>query len=183
MSLGLDIEECTKCANLQNNLTKAPIIYIGDSYKDVLLIGKSPHKKWLVSGSPFKNEKGNLSPSAKNIEKYLSLINLTLSDVALMEVSKCVVDDRNNLKRMMGNCSGYLARQINGLSPKTIILLGQKTVEAVSEIYNFEPKMLSCVSVDDREIILLYHPSPINPNNNKRNIEYLSNHLCFATSQ
>lgn len=175
MSLEDEIAGCLKCKNLQNNLKKAPIVYVGRNYDDrrILLIGESPHKTWLDSGNPFSGNNGSLLPSARNIKEYLLFFDASFNDVALIEVVKCVVDERKNLAKMMERCSKYLKKQIEDLNPGLVLLLGQKTTETVSRVYSFEPIMNNRVVVSGIEFGSLYHPSPINPNNHKRNINFL----------
>jgi uracil-DNA glycosylase family 4 len=171
------IKKCCRCIQLQSKLEKPETLYKGNNYKGILLIGESPHKKWLITGSPFRDEKNRLLPSARNIEKYLVILGYDLKDVALIEIVKCVVEDRKNLSVMMENCSGYLMDQVKELNPQRVIILGQKSVGVVAKILSQDLKMLSRTIVDGREYIALYHPSPINQNNHKRNLAFLVHYL------
>lgn len=148
-------------------------IWYGESYKRVLLIGESPHKSWVELGDPFHNSRGNLLPSAKNMEHYLGVLGYSLEEVAITEIVGCYVDDRTKLPKMMINCSANILGKINEADPELVILLGQKTVQAFSEVIGIEIEMLSRFEWNGRKYIALYHPSPINPRNHKRNTNFL----------
>lgn len=112
-------------------------------------------------------------PSSKNIKRYLEMLRLGFDEIALIEVVKCVVTKRSSLDKMMENCLPFLKEQLESFSPQIVIILGQKTAEMVSKLLCLDLKPLTRVDSGEVTYISLYHPSPINQNNNKRNIKFL----------
>lgn len=169
---------CKKCCEF-TVLHHPAEIYYGKSYKQVLLIGESPHKSWIETGNPFTNKQGEPSPSAKNIQTYLGVLGYSLDDVAVTEIVTCYVEDRQHLTKMMENCSGSILSKVSEAKPLLVVLMGQRTVQEFSRVANLEIEMLSMGKWNECSYIALYHPSPINSNNNKRNLKYLKS-LCIV---
>jgi uracil-DNA glycosylase family 4 len=151
-----DVYSCKKCSSFGSLCQKPPLVWAGNDYQGLVLIGESPHKSWLEGKNPFE------TPSGRRIKEYLEILGLTIDNAALLEVSKCLVEDRKNLKKMMTNCLHFLLPQVQTLNPKLIISFG-RMVEDVAGVV-----------LGKFEYIPLLHPSPINPKNHQRNLEFLS---------
>jgi uracil-DNA glycosylase family 4 len=172
-----DIQNCSLCGSLEklnfNTIKK------GKNTK-FLFVGESPSKKgWLKTGNAFYDEKNNLLPTGKVLDKLLKLINLSIDDITFTEMCKCYIPERSMLLNSCKNCLPFLFRQINKLNSEIVVLLGEKPTKALlNNIFNF--KNFSEIVGKTFEItnnnkiikvIPIYHTSPINPLGFKNNVK------------
>lgn len=115
------------------------------------------------------------STTKKQLEYYInesSNNRYTLDDIFITNAVMCARKGNTyrgnniNLKKSTNNCSEFLNKQIDIVSPKVILTLGYYPISALSKIYNFEIeknlvdtiKKYPEIKIDNYIIIPLYHP-------------------------
>ena len=163
------IQKCKLC-NLDK--IKGENIYFGKN-SNILLVGEAPAKNgWRITGKAWINEKGQIIPSGKILQKLLKNIGLDLFDLTFIELIKCFPNSRKDLILYANNCHGFFQQQIELLKPKVIITLGEiptrlllndvkfkKLSDVVGRIYKYK----------NIDVIPIFHPSPISPKSFKGN--------------
>jgi uracil-DNA glycosylase len=172
-----EVSNCTICKDLVEKFPKSSTISYG-LHNDILLLGEAPaNNGWRKSGKAWYGINGNLIPSGENLNYLFGTIGIKLDDLTFTEAIKCYPTKRNHAQECSRNCRNYLIRQINILSPKIIIVLGDKAFRTVCDIkYNkFSEVAGKCFFADflDKRTIIfpVYHPSPASPLCIKGNLE------------
>ncbi|KKR56141.1 MAG: hypothetical protein UT93_C0004G0019 [Candidatus Woesebacteria bacterium GW2011_GWF1_40_24] len=143
--------------------------------KDVLIVGESPAENgWRKSGKAFYNPEGKILPTGKRLNLLLSPFNLSVETCGFTELAKCFVGkNRKALERCSLGCWPVFLKQLESIDYKLIIILGVKTLEIFNKLNKTELKTgtLSKTKVNGKDYAILgiYHPSPINPQGQKRN--------------
>jgi len=173
------INGCKLCGDLPK-LTQQSIYY-GNS--KIIVIGESPAKNgWLASGNAFYDINGKLLASGRVLEKLLSIVNLSLTDINFTECCKCLMPDRKQLEKCSQNCLPFLIQQLNNIECDIILTMGMYPTQTIlntkiKKYSDYVGKMQN-IKLGNKSYILLpiYHPSPANPKGYKNNIaifEYL----------
>jgi DNA polymerase len=122
-----------------------------------LLIGEAPGANEDAQGKPFVGEAGKL------LDKILSAIKLSRSDVFVTNVVKCrPPNNRDPLPEEIGACASILEQQLEILKPKFILILGRiaaqsllKTAKALRELRG------QVVELFNAQVVVTYHPSAL----------------------
>ena len=151
------VENCKKC-NLYKSRTNV-VFGEGNIDTKIIFIGESPGFWEDREGKPF------VGPSGKFLNKLLQPIKLNRKDIFITSVLKCrpVEGKRNRSPKQdeIEACKPYLLEQIEIISPKLIVLLGNVALKAlfpnekltVSEIHGKEIKQ------NNRIYFPTFHPS------------------------
>jgi len=176
-NLNNEIRQCKKCDKLIEKFNNSQVIYFGNN-TDLLLLGEAPaNNGWRKSKMIWRDEKGKLLPSAIIMQKLLQPLELDLFDLSFTEAIKCYPTNRKHLNTCQNNCNQYLQKQINFLSPKIIITLGNYATKSLLKIKykNFKEVVGQIFEINNGEnkiiVLPIYHPSPISPLSYKGNIE------------
>ncbi len=143
--------------------------------KHILIVGESPAENgWRKSSKAFYNPDGKILPTGKRLNQLLSYLNLSIEKCGFTELAKCFVGkNRKILDKCSKGCWPIFLKQLKTIDYKLIIILGVKTLEIFNKLCGVELKTgtLSKVKIDSKYYFILpiYHPSPINPHNQKRN--------------
>lgn len=167
------IKNCKKCLPFGYNHPKSPAIYVGEEYKDVLIVGEFPPRDWQITGHPFLKTDSGIYPSAKRIYEYMGKLGFGQEEFAVCEAIKCVLKDKRAVKTMAKNCAGFLKEQIEGLKPKMIISIGKTAAEAMSDLFDDDFDICNIYELENFTYIPLWHPSPVNPKGHAKNLEFL----------
>ena len=143
--------------------------------KFVLIVGESPAANgWRKSGKAFYNPEMKILPTGKRLNLLLSDVDLSVEKCGFTEIVKCYLGkNRKDLSKCGRNCWPIFVNQIKSVNYKLIITLGVKTMEIIKEMSKEKIEMgkLSTININKNNYLILpiYHPSPINPHNMKRN--------------
>jgi uracil-DNA glycosylase len=145
---------CTSC-RLHSGRTQT-VFGIGDEKADWLFIGEGPGAEEDRRGEPFVGQAGKL------LDNMLAAIGLQRGqNVYIANAVKCrPPGNRNPEKDEIAACSGFLARQIELISPKLIVLLGRVAVQALLNTEVALARLRGRVH-DHRGIpvVVTYHPA------------------------
>jgi len=150
---------------------------------DVLIVSQALAESTLrKSGVNFYNEKLELGPTGRNLEKFLSLIGRTVdfrSDrcVYNTEIAQCYPGktpggkgDRKPLTEESLNCVEFLREEIALVQPRLILAMGKASFEFISERL-LDDKSMSPTTIPREAdstylgipVIPIQHASPANP--------------------
>lgn len=129
---------------------------VGDENADWLFIGEGPGAEEDRRGEPFVGQAGKL------LDNMLASIGLERGkNVYIANAVKCrPPGNRNPEKDEIAACGGFLARQIELISPKLIVLLGRVAVQALLNTETALARLRGRVH-DHRGIpvVVTYHPA------------------------
>jgi uracil-DNA glycosylase len=152
--LKAQVAACQAC-RLHSGRTQT-VFGVGDEHADWLFIGEGPGAEEDRRGEPFVGQAGKL------LDNMLAATDLKRGEnVYIANAVKCrPPGNRNPEKDEIAACHNYLARQIELISPKLIVLLGRVAVQALLET-EVALSRLRGRTYDYRGIpvIVTYHPA------------------------
>jgi DNA polymerase len=114
-----EVSACQRCAELASTRTQT-VFGSGNIQPRLLFLGEAPGAEEDRAGEPFVGKAGQ-----KLTEIIENGMKLSRDDVYIMNVLKCrPPGNRNPTDQEAGNCSGFLARQIEIVRPAFICCLG-----------------------------------------------------------
>jgi uracil-DNA glycosylase family 4 len=117
LTLRAQIESCKKC--LISNTCTHKVFGIGSPKAPIMIVGEAPGAKEDILAEPFIGKGGIF------LRKMLKEIGFIKGDVYLTNVLRCrPPESREPTKQEYGDCSLFLLRQIDLVSPKVIIAVG-----------------------------------------------------------
>ena len=167
------IESCTACP-LHKGRSRT-VVGAGSEQADWFFIGEAPGAEEDLRGEPFVGQAGML------LDNMLASIGLSReNNVYIANTVKCRPPaNRNPEPSEMAACRPFLARQIELVGPKLIVLLGriaaQSVLDSDASISSLRGKMHACGNIP---AIVTYHPAYLlrNPVDKSKAWE----DLCFA---
>jgi len=166
------VMECRRC-DLYKTRTN-PVFGEGSNTADILFIGEAPGFYEDKQGRPFVGRAGKL------LDELLISINLQRKDVYIANILKCrPPNNRNPEKSEIESCIEFLDAQIEIISPKIIVPLGNFAVQYIFKKFGFESDKISNVHgkiykkntlFGHISIIPMYHPAIATYNPNKKSI-------------
>jgi DNA polymerase len=131
--------QCTRCSELA--ATRTTVVFgAGNADAELMFVGEAPGANEDLQGLPFVGAAGKL------LDTLLAEIGLTRTEVFIANVLKCrPPGNRDPRPGEIDNCTPYLLRQIELVSPRVICTLG-----------NFATKLLR----DDPAGITRVHGQP-----------------------
>ncbi len=113
------VKTCTRCS-ISRNIHNY-VFGEGNTNADLMFIGEGPGEQEDLKGIPFIGRAGELLTDI--ITKGMKLRR---EDIYIANIVKCrPPGNRNPLPDEIGNCFGYLEKQIELVSPKVIVTLGK----------------------------------------------------------
>lgn len=162
-----EIRSCEKCG-LHKTRTNA-VFGKGPVGAKIMLIGEAPGREEDLQGVPFVGKAG------KELDNMLRAAGIEIDDVFITNVVKCrPPGNRNPESCEVMKCNPYLIKQIETVSPKIIVLLGNIALSLVtgtpSGITKMRGKTLEYMSYP---AIPTFHPAYVirNPGSGKIVIE------------
>jgi DNA polymerase len=151
--LHVEVRACTKCG-LHATRTQA-VPGVGPCPADIMIVGEAPGFNEDRQGEPFVGAAGKL------LDTLLARIGLSRADVYITNVLKCRPPmNRDPMPNEAEACSPYLARQLELIRPKVVLILGRHALErlmpgqgSISRIHG------SLVKRGDVAYVPLYHPA------------------------
>lgn len=168
------ILNCKKCLNVHAPAFET--VSLGAKC-EILVIGEAPAKNgWRLTGKAWINEKGNLVPTGKTLQKLLNRIGLDIDDISYMEAIKCYPEKGKVTKEQTINCKHYCYEQIDMLRPQIILSMGKYATEfLLGGEKKFSDMVGNTYSITTSNgiytIIPIYHTSPASPLSYKGNLE------------
>lgn len=168
------ILKCKKCLNAHSPAFQT--VSLGTKC-EILVVGEAPAKNgWRLTGKAWINEKGNLVPTGKILQKLLNGIGLDIDEISYMEAIKCYPEKGRVTKEHTINCKDFCYKQIDILKPQLILSMGkyateyllgneEKFSDMVGNIYSIT------ISNSIYTVIPIYHTSPASPLSYKGNLE------------
>jgi uracil-DNA glycosylase len=147
------IRSCKNCG-LHATRTQA-VPGAGPSPADIMIVGEAPGFNEDRQGEPFVGAAGKL------LDTLLARIGLSRADVYITNVLKCRPPmNRDPMPNEAEACSPYLARQLELVRPKVVLILGRHALErlmpghgSISRVHG------SLVKRGDVAYVPLYHPA------------------------
>lgn len=143
----------------------------------IMIVGESPAKNgWRKSGKAFYRPDGGILPSGTKLNELLSGFDLSVKKCGFTELVKCYVGKNKNKLRICGkDCWPIFLKQLNSVEYKMIIILGVGTLKIFNDLSGLQLEIgnLSKAKLGNKEYVFfpIYHPSPINANNHKKNLQ------------
>jgi len=149
---------CEACA-LSRTRTQT-VFGVGPSDAPWMLIGEAPGAEEDVRGEPFVGQAGRL------LDNMLSAIGLSRQrDVFIANVLKCRPPrNRDPLPEEVARCQPYLARQIELLSPRVIVVMGRFAAQSLlgtdASIASLRGRIHAYATPRARvPVVVTYHPA------------------------
>ena len=131
----------------------------------VMFVGEAPGRQGGDrTRVPFSGDQ-----SGRNFERYLASIGITRDEIFITNSALCNPRtesgaNRKPTRREVSNCSGFLRRQIEVVSPRVVVTLGAVSLAALRAIH-YHPLTLKENAGEvhgwhGRLLVPLYHPSP-----------------------
>jgi uracil-DNA glycosylase family 4 len=128
---------------------------VGPCPADVMIVGEAPGFNEDRQGEPFVGAAGKL------LDTLLARISLSRSEVFITNVLKCRPPmNRDPMPNEAEACSPYLARQLQLIKPKVVLILGRHALErlmpgqgSISRVHG------SLIKRGDVAYVPLYHPA------------------------
>ena len=147
------IRSCQNCG-LHATRTQA-VPGTGPCPADVMIVGEAPGFNEDRQGEPFVGAAGKL------LDTLLARISLSRSQVFITNVLKCRPPmNRDPMPTEAEACSPYLARQLELVKPKVVLILGRHALErlmpgqgSISRVHG------SLIKRGDIAYVPLYHPA------------------------
>ena len=153
-ALRRSVAECQGCGLCRQR--QQAVFGVGDENADWLFIGEGPGAEEDARGEPFVGAAGKL------LDAMLASIDLARgNDVYIANAVKCrPPGNRTPEGGELAACAGYLARQIELIKPRLIVLLGRVAVHAVlgeeGSLAGLRDKSLA---YRDIPVVVTYHPA------------------------
>lgn len=147
-----------------DNCTLDPHVFSNMRPNKIMIVGQNPGSRECVSREPFVGLSGEIF--SKEINKH----GLSRNDFYITNVCKCfTIDNRPPSIKYIKKCKPFLQMEVNILRPRLIVVLGGVAFKALCPndtfSLNFEKLVDSVVGVP---VMPIYHPSPLNLNNEKK---------------
>jgi uracil-DNA glycosylase family 4 len=153
--LGHEASSCTRC-RLASGRTQV-VFGVGNPDAGVMFIGEGPGYYEDKQGEPFVGAAGQL------LTRLLGEIGLRREDVYICNVVKCrPPGNRDPLPDEIESCRPYLAGQIENVSPRIVITLGNFATRVILD----KQVSISRVrgqrfTVEGRTVIPTFHPAAV----------------------
>jgi uracil-DNA glycosylase family 4 len=145
--------------------------------RKVLVIGEAPAPNgWRLSGRAFYTQAGRLLPSGSRLNELLEPYGMDIGSVAFTELVKCFVGSRRALLRSCGAKTwDLLQAQVDMVDPHLVIVLGKATHSTLEHCSGVSLPFGEVAPIflggKKRQLLSIFHPSPISPTSRVRNRE------------
>lgn len=161
---------CESCGKLVEKFLNDATVFIGKD-NDIVLVGEAPaNNGWRKSHKLWCDINGKVLPSGVVLQKLFDIIDRSIFETTFLESVKCYPLMRKNLKICSKNCKKIMLEQLEILSPKLIITLGEFPTRNLLDFNKFSDVVGNIYEVNNYRILPIYHPSPISPKSYKGNI-------------
>jgi len=157
-SEGICVEDCTRCPALVDSRSRI-VDGTGPVDADLLFIGEAPGAQEDERGEPFVGRSGDV------LDDGLRNVGLARADVRISNCVRCrPPDNRDPTTAELGNCRGYIEREIAAVDPELVVTLGKVPAEHLldrSVAVTAEAGDLDGLTVDGQSVPVLVcvHPA------------------------
>jgi DNA polymerase len=117
------VEDCTRCPALVDSRSRI-VDGTGPVDADLLLVGEAPGAQEDENGEPFVGRSGDV------LDDGLRDVGLARADVRISNCVRCrPPDNRDPTTEELGNCRGYIEREIAAVDPELVVTLGKVPAE------------------------------------------------------
>ena len=160
------INKCYKCdlCSTRKNIVNG----YGSKESIIMFIGEAPGYHEDKEGYPFVGKAG------QELDKYLSLLNLTKDEIYITNAVKCR-PPANRIPTLFEclSCRTNLYKEFIEIKPKMCIFLGNTSISTFfNPYYNFSSIRNRPFKLGNTIFIMIYHPSHLLYNPNKTD-EYI----------
>lgn len=154
------IINCTKCDLAEGRTNAVP--GEGPQHAEIFFVGEAPGAKEDETGRPFVGQSGKL------MTELIQEAGMKREDCFITSIIKCrPPDNRNPKKEEIKSCVPYLLSQIDSVSPKVIMPMGNVSYEVFSHTFYLPKKKVGDVrgqvfrlhSTSAMYLIPTYHPA------------------------
>jgi DNA polymerase len=180
-ALDAAMRSCTSCTELALSRTQ---VVVGDERPSarLLLVGEAPGADEDATGRPFVGRAGQL------LDTLLSEVGVPRDTVSVLNVLKCRPPGNRAPKRVeVGNCRGWLERQILLLDPRVVVTLGGTATAwgfgRALRLADVRGRAHELPTLPGRRVVPTYHPSAairFGPNGEPRRL--LREDLAYAAA-
>ena len=153
-----NVKNCTAC-KLHQTRTNT-VFSRGNPESKICIIGEAPGEEEDLSGNPFVGRSGKL------LDKVLTEMGLDVEkDIYVCNIVKCrPPNNRRPEKDEINSCIKHLAQQLNAISARTIVALGNTSIGTLTGskegVTNLRGKWMSRLfNQNVFDIMPTYHPS------------------------
>jgi len=154
-SIDAQVRECRKCG--LHRTRKRTVFGIGRPDAACMFIGEAPGAEEDARGEPFVGRAGKL------LDAMLAAIGLTRGDVYIANIVKCRPPrNRDPHADEIAQCSGYLRRQIETVSPRLLVATGRVAAQSLLSTTKPIGKLRGRIyryGEDRLPVIVMYHPA------------------------
>ncbi|MDS0296351.1 uracil-DNA glycosylase [Halogeometricum luteum] len=116
---GLCVRECERCPALVESRSRI-VNGVGPDEADLLFLGEAPGANEDEEGEPFVGRSGSV------LDDALREVGLARADVRITNCVRCrPPENRDPTKEELGNCRGYLERELELVDPDLVVTLGK----------------------------------------------------------
>ncbi|ELZ29799.1 uracil-DNA glycosylase [Halogeometricum pallidum JCM 14848] len=116
---GLCVRECQRCPALVESRSRI-VNGVGPDDANLLFLGEGPGANEDEQGEPFVGRSGSV------LDDALREVGLARADVRITNCVRCrPPENRDPTKEELGNCRGYLERELELVAPDLVVTLGK----------------------------------------------------------
>jgi DNA polymerase len=124
---GLCVRDCERCPDLVASRSRI-VNGVGPDDADLVFLGEAPGANEDERGEPFVGRSGGV------LDDALRDVGLARADVRITNCVRCrPPENRDPTKDELGNCRGYLERELELLAPDLVVTLGKVPSEHLLE--------------------------------------------------
>lgn len=156
MALDAIAKEIKKCRACKIDSSGKAVSGEGNPHAKIVFLGEAPGRSEAATGRPFIGRSGQL------LRSMIRSIGLKESDVFITSPVKYLPDRGTPSKKQIAHGRIHLAKQLDIIQPKIIVLLGKTAVTAVLD----RPSAIlqehgSIIRQDGRTYIITVHPAAV----------------------
>ena len=146
----------------------------GSKTATIMFIGEAPGFNEDRQGRPFVGRAGKI------LDELLASVHLKREDIYIANILKCrPPDNRNPERHEIESCSEYLDAQIEAISPKVLVPLGNFAFQFLCQKYGLTSEKISAVHgkmfnittlFGTIRIVPMFHPAVATYNPTKKTI-------------
>ena len=182
--LTVEVAHCTLCKAMCERSAVLSDLN-GSVLSKVMFIGEAPGRKGADrTRIPFSGDQ-----SGANFDRFLRSIGLSRQAIFITSAALCNPRTQSGANRKpskteLTNCSQFLERTLELVSPQVIVTLGSVALEALKRIHYHEFTLKDSAATiqrwNGRVLVPIYHPSPQVLASHRREAEQLQDYQVVA---
>jgi len=161
-TIATEARACEKCGLCRTRIQAVP--GVGSAFSGIVFVGEAPGADEDEQGEPFVGRAGQLLTkmiAAMDERRLIPGVKLDRSTVFICNVLKCrPPENRNPMPNEIEQCSPYVIRQLEALSPRIICCLGKFAAELLCGIRGSVGSMRGrTYRWRGAKLIVTYHPA------------------------